>query len=176
MIRSESPNCGTASNCRKSLKLLSSSSFPFQLVPPFHHRLAWLDLLNLNLDLSLSLSNSPFSSSSCDASWWKVRVKQPPSSGASPADAPTGLVPAGYLVPVPAIRTVTAAYDYEATGEEELSIQEGQTYDLYEDDGEWSLVGATGGRKEVGFAPSAYFEEADGDAAAVSALYVSIDL
>jgi len=99
-----------------------------------------------------------------DQDWWKVRVKQSPSSGASPADAPTGLVPAGYVVPVPPIKQVVAQYEYTATSEEEISIAEGETYDLYEDDGEWSLVGARGGKKEVGFAPTAYLEE-DGNGA-----------
>lgn len=48
-------------------------------------------------------------------------------------------------------------YDYSATADEELSIIENATYDLYEDDGEWSLVGAHG-KKEVGYCPTAYLE------------------
>jgi hypothetical protein len=57
-----------------------------------------------------------------------------------------------------ALRTVTALYEYAATSEEEISIAEDATYSLYEDDGEWSLIGATD-RKEVGYAPTAYLED-----------------
>lgn len=94
-------------------------------------------------------------------SWWKVRAKSSPSEGQSPADAPTGLVPASYLLPLPPLKQVTAIYEYTATSEEEITIQEEATYDLYEDDGDWSLVGARG-KKEVGYAPSAYLEVSDG--------------
>lgn len=48
-------------------------------------------------------------------------------------------------------------YAYEATSEEEISVAEDVQYDLFEDDGEWSLVGARD-HKEVGYAPSAYLE------------------
>ena len=48
-------------------------------------------------------------------------------------------------------------YEYTATTDEEISIQEDGKYDYYEDDGEWALVGAVD-RKEVGYAPSAYFD------------------
>lgn len=90
-------------------------------------------------------------------SWWKVRIKQSPSSGASPADAPTGLVPATYVMPLEPIKHVVAMYDYTAAADEELSINENGHYELYEDDGEWVLLSATG-KSEVGFAPSSYVE------------------
>ena len=61
-------------------------------------------------------------------------------------------------MPLEALRTVTALYEYAATSEEEISIAEDATYKLYEDDGEWSLIGAID-RKEVGYAPTAYLEE-----------------
>lgn len=89
--------------------------------------------------------------------WWKVRVKLSPSDGVAPEDAPTGLVPATYVTPCEPMRQVTALYDYEATSEEEMSIKEDQVYDLYETDGDWTLVGAKDA-KEVGYAPTTYLE------------------
>lgn len=90
-------------------------------------------------------------------------MKQPASSSGSPSEAPTGLVPASYIVPLEPLKTVTAIYDYTANAEEEISISENAVYSLYEDDGEWSLVALVnaknGSKREVGFAPSAYLEE-----------------
>lgn len=90
-------------------------------------------------------------------SWWKVRVKISPTEGLSPEEAPTGLVPSSYVTPLEPIKQATALYDYEATSEEEITIKEDVVYDLYEEDGDWTLVGAKD-KKEVGYAPTSYLE------------------
>ena len=93
-------------------------------------------------------------------SWWKVRVKISPTEGLSPEEAPTGLVPSTYVTPLQPIKQATALYDYEATSEEEITIKEDVVYDLFEEDGDWTLVGARD-KKEVGYAPTAYLEVSD---------------
>lgn len=66
-------------------------------------------------------------------------------------------MPSTYVVPLEPIKQATALYDYEATSEEEISIKEDVVYHLFEEDGDWTLVGARD-KKEVGYAPTAYLE------------------
>lgn len=66
-------------------------------------------------------------------------------------------MPATYVTPCEPLRQVTALYDYEATSDEEITIKEDTVYDLYETDGDWTLVGSKEA-KEVGYAPTAYLE------------------
>ncbi|GAA5924858.1 hypothetical protein JCM3775_005489 [Rhodotorula graminis] len=102
-----------------------------------------------------------------DPDWHKVKVKNPDPS----APAQVGLVPASYLVPVSAIRTTTALYDYEpaldaATGQlendEEMYVAEGEQLDLLEEEGDWVLCRKTDGTKGVGFVPATYIEGGEG--------------
>ncbi|KAA1095194.1 cytoskeletal protein binding protein [Puccinia graminis f. sp. tritici] len=92
-----------------------------------------------------------------DPDWFKVKLKASPAS----ADPPqSGLVPANYVVPAQPLRLVTALYAYEAQTEDELIIQEDESLQLYEEDGDWSLVGRhleESGRG-VGYVPTAYIE------------------
>ncbi|KAM0750457.1 hypothetical protein T439DRAFT_357080 [Meredithblackwellia eburnea MCA 4105] len=97
-----------------------------------------------------------------DKEWWKVKCK---SESPNP---PIGLVPASYLTPPPVLRTVHALYDYEPSrndegimdNEEELAIQEGQSLQLIEEEGEWALV-LDGHNQKVGFVPATYIEDGD---------------
>lgn len=61
------------------------------------------------------------------------------------------------MTPLEPVKRVTALYDYEATSEEEISVREDVQYEFYEEDGDWTLVGAID-KKEVGYAPTAYLE------------------
>ncbi|OAV99849.1 hypothetical protein PTTG_09264 [Puccinia triticina 1-1 BBBD Race 1] len=90
-----------------------------------------------------------------DPEWFKVKLKASPTS----ADPPqSGLAPANYVVPAPALRSVTALYAYEAQTEDELTIQEDESLQLYEEDGDWSLVGRTSEEsgRGVGYVPTTY--------------------
>ncbi|KAG0148091.1 hypothetical protein CROQUDRAFT_75775 [Cronartium quercuum f. sp. fusiforme G11] len=92
-----------------------------------------------------------------DTEWHKVMLKTSPSS----ADPPRiGLVPATYVLPAPVIQSMTALYAYEAQTDDELTISEDEVLDLYEEDGEWSLVGrkAGSGSRGVGYVPTSYIE------------------
>ncbi|KAI8456989.1 hypothetical protein BY996DRAFT_4578923 [Phakopsora pachyrhizi] len=94
-----------------------------------------------------------------DPEWHKVKLKTTPTS---PDPPKVGLVPANYIIPAPVIQSVVALYPYEAQTEDELTIEEDAPLNLYEDDGEWSLVGrnAQGGARGVGYVPTTYIEEA----------------
>ena len=74
-------------------------------------------------------------------------------------------MPASYLTPPTPLKAVHALYDYapartdsgELENDEELAITEGELLELWEDEGEWVLVGRQGG-KGVGFVPGTYVE------------------
>lgn len=99
-----------------------------------------------------------------DHEWFKVKFKASPTS-TDPHQS--GLVPANYVVPAQALRLVTALYAYEAQTEDELTIQEDQSLELYEEDGDWSLVGrhSDDSPRGVGYVPTAYIESVENHSA-----------
>lgn len=93
--------------------------------------------------------------------WYKVKIKS-----SEPSDPPQiGLVPASYLTSPDPLRTVTALFDYAPAlnedgtleNDEEMEIVEGEELTLWEDEGDWVLVGRVNG-KGVGFVPGSYVE------------------
>ncbi|BGP47678.1 hypothetical protein JCM10450v2_003543 [Rhodotorula kratochvilovae] len=118
-------------------------------------------------ELSISEGDTLWVLEDDDDDWHKVKLKT-----ADPSAAPQiGLVPASYLVPVPAVRSTSALYDYapardDATGElendEEMEVAEGELLELLEEDGDWVLCRRTDGRKGVGFVPATYIEGGEG--------------
>ncbi|KAH9823198.1 hypothetical protein DFH28DRAFT_881263 [Melampsora americana] len=92
-----------------------------------------------------------------DAEWHKVMLKTSPTSSDPPK---IGLVPATYILPAPVLQPMTALYAYEAQTDDELTISEDEIIDLYEEDGDWSLVGRQGhqGSRGVGYVPTSYIE------------------
>lgn len=97
-----------------------------------------------------------------DTEWFHVKVH---SSSSTPGGHPqSGLVPANYVVPAQPLRLVTALYAYEAQADEELTIQEDEHLELYEEDGEWSLVGRNSqdnSHRGVGYVPTTYIENVE---------------
>ncbi|KAF9129268.1 cytoskeletal protein binding protein, partial [Linnemannia schmuckeri] len=90
-----------------------------------------------------------------DPEWWKAKLKT-----ADPSENLIGLIPCNYVEPHPESGAVVGLYKYDATTEEELSFEEGDTLTLYEqDDPDWFLVG-NGTR--VGFVPGNYIEASAG--------------
>ncbi|KAF9943744.1 cytoskeletal protein binding protein, partial [Modicella reniformis] len=90
-----------------------------------------------------------------DPEWWKAKLKT-----ADPNDLHIGLVPSNYVEPLPTSGTVLGLYKYDATTEEELAFEEGDTLTLYEqDDPDWFLVG---NGSHVGFVPGNYVESSAG--------------
>lgn len=91
--------------------------------------------------------------------WYKVKIKTADSTGA------IGLVPASYLTTPTPLRSVAALYAYspsrneagELDNEEEMAVEEGERLILWEEEGDWVLVGRESG-KGVGFVPSSYVE------------------
>ncbi|KAI7965136.1 hypothetical protein MJO29_003234 [Puccinia striiformis f. sp. tritici] len=93
-----------------------------------------------------------------DPDWSKVKLKASPTSLDNP---PSGLVPANYLLPAEPLHQVAALYAYEAQTEDELTIQEDEILHLYEQDGDWSLVGRLSEESDqrgVGYVPTTYIE------------------
>ncbi|KAK3816504.1 MAG: hypothetical protein J3Q66DRAFT_432163 [Benniella sp.] len=86
-----------------------------------------------------------------DPHWWKAKLKI-----ADPNHSHVGLVPSNYVELLPPIGTILGLYRYEAATEEELTIEEGDTLTLYEqDDPDWFLAG---NGSHVGFVPKTYVE------------------
>ncbi|KAF2859688.1 hypothetical protein K470DRAFT_282561 [Piedraia hortae CBS 480.64] len=84
--------------------------------------------------------------------WWKCKKK----AATDDDDEPEGLVPANYVEKVQPISHARALYDYAQQTDEELSFQEEDLLDVYDDsDTDWTLVGAGG---HYGFAPAIYIE------------------
>ncbi len=88
-----------------------------------------------------------------DADWSKVMVKS------DQEDAPTGLVPSAYLKDVEPISYAKSQYDYEAAGEGELTIKEGEELLVLEKDDDWWLVKSTNPNSRIGLVPGTYLEE-----------------
>ncbi|KAF9191117.1 cytoskeletal protein binding protein [Haplosporangium sp. Z 11] len=90
-----------------------------------------------------------------DPEWWKAKLKT-----VDPNELHVGLIPSNYVETHPACGTVAGLYKYDATTEEELSFEEGDTLTLYEqDDPDWFLVG---NGAQVGFVPGNYVEVSAG--------------
>ena len=93
--------------------------------------------------------------------WWKVKKRVLDADVAEPV----GLVPSTYIEPTKVQSKATAMYDYEKQTDEELSFKEGALFDVYDtSDGNWTLVGTSGGA-EFGFVPANYIEIGDSGAA-----------
>ncbi|GAA99423.1 uncharacterized protein L969DRAFT_93884 [Mixia osmundae IAM 14324] len=104
-----------------------------------------------------------------DAEWWKIRAKVSPSS--DEPEGATGLVPASYLEPMQPISRAIATYAYQATNEEELTVVDDEPLNVYEDDGEWTLVGRVdeSGQRGVGYMPTSYLTITDETVSPVAA-------
>lgn len=99
-------------------------------------------------------------SSSLLPRWYKVKIKS-----TSPTESLIGLVPASYLTTPEPLKQIQILYSYtptlnESTGEleneEELQVTEGEIMDLWEEEGDWSLVGRREGEEGVGWVPASY--------------------
>ncbi|RKP38944.1 hypothetical protein BJ085DRAFT_38086 [Dimargaris cristalligena] len=92
-----------------------------------------------------------------DPDWHLVKPKPSADSAQSPPNPEQkGLVPATYIERVQPLNAAKALYDYAATGEEELTIQEDDRLEvLSDDDPDWTIVRKNG---QAGFVPSSYIE------------------
>lgn len=97
----------------------------------------------------------PLAQADTTTRWWKVKAKSP--AGEYDEAAPSGLVPASYLVPVQAIKQVKSVYAYEPQNEEELAVDEDEQVLLFETSEDWVLVGKASGTG-VGYIPAAWIE------------------
>jgi len=79
--------------------------------------------------------------------------------------ASIGLVPAAYICPNPPIAFATALYDYEASGDGEISITENERMEIYLREEEWIFVSVDRKNKKggpsIGYVPANYVEEGD---------------
>ncbi|KAK3816544.1 MAG: hypothetical protein J3Q66DRAFT_388678, partial [Benniella sp.] len=106
---------------------------------------------NIEGELSIKKNDILFILEDGGPYWWKAKLKT-----ADPNRLHVGLVPSNYIEPLPSIGTVLGLYRYEAATEEELTIEEGNTFALYEqDDPDWLLVG---NGSHVGFVPRNHVE------------------
>ncbi|KAF9358709.1 cytoskeletal protein binding protein [Mortierella sp. NVP85] len=106
---------------------------------------------NTEDELSIKKSHVLYILEDDDPGWWRAKLKI-----ANPNHSHVGLVPTNYVELLPPIGTVRGLYRYEATTEEELTIEEGDALALYErDDPDWFLVG---NGSHVGFVPRNYVE------------------
>ncbi|KAJ1914536.1 cytoskeletal protein binding protein, partial [Tieghemiomyces parasiticus] len=100
-----------------------------------------------------------------DPDWHKVKLKP---TGTEPDSADldrAGLVPASYIEHVGPQSQATVLYDYEANGDEEITIREDQVVDvLADDDPDWTIVRVNG---EAGFVPATYIEHGTSAPAAI---------
>ncbi|KAG5519651.1 hypothetical protein PMAC_001806 [Pneumocystis sp. 'macacae'] len=85
--------------------------------------------------------------------WWKVKKKAP----SDQEDGDIGLVPGNYLEECQPIYQVRTLYDYEQQSSEEISFNEGEILDVFDEDNEnWVFARC---RMSYGFAPSNYLEK-----------------
>jgi len=104
-------------------------------------------------ELSLAEGDVVYIDDVLDGTWCQARHK---ASGAA------GLVPANYVEMRAPLRSVVAAYEYEAQNSDELTISEAQPLDVLEDEGEWLLARTQPPAADaVGLVPANYVEEAD---------------
>ncbi|CCJ28494.1 unnamed protein product, partial [Pneumocystis jirovecii] len=91
--------------------------------------------------------------------WWKVKKKAP----SDQEDGDVGLVPGNYLEECQPIYQVRTLYDYEQQSSEEISFNEGEILDVFDEDNEnWVFARC---RMSYGFAPSNYLEKITGNMA-----------
>ena len=89
---------------------------------------------------------------STDDDWWKCKKK----AASEDDDEPEGLVPNNYVEEAKATHQAKALYDYTKQTDEELSLQENETVDIFDEtDPDWTLVGRNRG---YGFVPAIYIE------------------
>ncbi|KAG4306538.1 hypothetical protein PORY_000526, partial [Pneumocystis oryctolagi] len=85
--------------------------------------------------------------------WWKVKKKAP----SDQEDGDVGLVPGNYLEECQPIYQVRTLYDYEQQSCEEISFNEGEILDVFDEDNENWVFARCG--MLYGFAPSNYLEK-----------------
>ncbi|OBA23142.1 hypothetical protein METBIDRAFT_29671 [Metschnikowia bicuspidata var. bicuspidata NRRL YB-4993] len=98
--------------------------------------------------------------------WWTAKKRLLPQADLD-VEEPTGLIPANYIEPAPAVGRCVVLYDYAKQTDEELSFLEGDAFDLYDlADPDWLLAGSDG---VYGFIPSNYVRMVDNSAAPAAA-------
>ncbi|EMR11640.1 hypothetical protein PNEG_00079 [Pneumocystis murina B123] len=85
--------------------------------------------------------------------WWRVKKKAP----CDQEDGDIGLVPGNYLEECKPVYQVRTLYDYEQQSFEEISFNEGEILDVFDEDGENWVFARCG--SSYGFAPSNYLEK-----------------
>ncbi|KAI5782442.1 actin cytoskeleton-regulatory complex protein sla1 [Pyronema domesticum] len=91
-----------------------------------------------------------------DDDWWKAKKK----GNSVDDDEPVGLIPNNYIEEAKPIGKCKALYDYAQQTEEELSLNEDDQLDIYDNsDPDWTLVGRGG---KFGYAPTNYVEKTSG--------------
>lgn len=86
-----------------------------------------------------------------DPDWSLVSIK-------SSFEAPSGLVPKSYIEPAQPKYSVVALYDYNGTNEDEVSVVEGEQFNVYlDDDQDWYW--GTNSHNMDGLVPRNYFQE-----------------
>ncbi|KAH3674933.1 hypothetical protein WICMUC_002953 [Wickerhamomyces mucosus] len=89
--------------------------------------------------------------------WWTVKKRVV----GSDVEEPTGLVPSNYIEPAVPIAQAIALYDYQRQTDEEITFNEGDKFEIYDDkDPDWILVSKND--TEFGFVPSNYIENTNG--------------
>jgi hypothetical protein len=93
---------------------------------------------------------------SAEDDWWKAKKK----AAADDEDEPEGLIPCNYVESANPTHTAKVLYDYTRQTDEEVSLTEDATIDVYDtSDPDWTLVGVG---DDFGFAPTNYIEISDG--------------
>ncbi|KAF8332687.1 uncharacterized protein EI90DRAFT_3054038 [Cantharellus anzutake] len=88
-----------------------------------------------------------------DADWSKVKARDE-------EHPPSGLAPSAYFETVEPISYAKAQYDYDASGDGELTIKEEEELLVFEKDDDWWLVKSNSPHGRLGLVPGNYLEEA----------------
>ncbi|KAG8932978.1 cytoskeletal protein binding protein [Tulasnella sp. 418] len=116
-------------------------------------------------ELSISEDALVFLLDNSDEEWSKVQSYIPLDQVTEGTPPPSGLVPAAYVEEATPIARATALYDYEATGEGEVSMKEDTPMSIYAREDEWILVKldhpGKGKLALIGYVPANYVEEND---------------
>ncbi len=92
---------------------------------------------------------------STEDDWWRAKKK----AAADDEDEPEGLIPSNYVESAKPTHTAKALYDYTRQTDEEVSLTEDATLDVYDtSDPDWTLVGIG---DDFGFAPTNYIQISD---------------